>query len=262
MVYEWSADVSVCGSEPLFILTGHSHHSPGKNGDEDDPFNDADPLLDFGDLPDTYSTNSGSNGARHQFILGAPRLGGFVDFEKDGHPSSLANGDDLTAIDDGEGVTRDPSSEWQNGNSVNIDLNVQNCTGTADVAMWLDWDQNGTFEADEYYTFLDQACGSVNTVSLIVPGPEDYTVGSTLNVRTRIFSDETAAPGGSLDATDFSGVAANGEVEDYSWEFGPTAIALSDFSASNASSRLSPILMAAFGLLAAAGLFLRKEINT
>jgi hypothetical protein len=261
MVYEWSADVSTCGSEPLFIITGQSHHSPGKNGEENDPFDDSDPLLDYGDLPDSYSTYTATNGAAHKFILGAPRLGGLVDFEKDGAPSTFANGDDSNGIDDHDGVTRDPETKWQNGASVNISLDVQNCTGTAVVAMWIDWDQSGTFEADEYYTFPDLTCGAVNEVSITVPGSGDYTVGDPLNTRVRIFSDGTAAPGGSLDSGDFAGTADNGEVEDYTWNFGPTAIALTDFSASSSSTRILPILMGALVVLAAAGIVLRKKID-
>jgi hypothetical protein len=268
MVYEWSADISVCGPDPLFIITGVSHHSPSLLGPEDDPFDDGDPLLDFGDLPDTYSTVTATNGAAHTFIVGAPRLGGFVDYETDGHPTLLANGDDVTGIDDGEGVFRDESTKWQNGQLVNITFDVQNCDDpatpeieTADVAMWIDWDNNGTFEADEYYTFLDLACGTQHTVQILVPGPEDYTVGTTLGVRVRIFSDETAAPGGSLDAGDFAGVATDGEVEDYTWDFGPTAISLTEFSASTSASRLLPVLMVALVVLAAAGLILQRKIK-
>lgn len=261
MVYEWSADISVCGPDPLFIITGVSHHSPSKLGPEDDPFRDKDPLLDFGDLPDTYKTLTVTNGAAHIFIVGAPRLGGFVDYEPDGHPSLLANGDDMTALDDGEGVFRDESTSWQNGQTVNITFDVQNCSETADVAMWIDWDNNGTFEADEYYTFLDLACGAQHTVQITVPGPQDYTVGTTLSVRVRIFSDEDAAPGGSLDWGDFAGIAANGEVEDHTWDFGPTAISLTEFSASSPSARLLPILVAALVVLAAAGFILQRKIK-
>ena len=157
MVYEWSADVSICGEEPLYIITGESHHSPIKNDDpdENDDFDDQDPFIDFGDLPDTYSTYTATNGAAHIWIGGAPRLGSLLDFESDGNPTTLANGDDNDSLDDHDGVTRDSTTNWQLGSVVSITLDVQNIpiTDTAVVGMWIDWDQNGTFEATEYYTF-------------------------------------------------------------------------------------------------------------
>jgi hypothetical protein len=49
-------------------------------------------------------------------------------------------------------------------------------------------------------------------------------------VRVRAF-DPANLPGGSLDAGDFVGFATNGEVEDYRWNFGPTAVRLSSMAA-------------------------------
>lgn len=47
--------------------------------------------LDFGDLPDTYGTLLGSNGARHA-VAGGPVLGATVDTEADGQPNAAATG--------------------------------------------------------------------------------------------------------------------------------------------------------------------------
>ena len=82
MVYEWSVDLGPaganCGNNLVVFITGNSHHSPGKHGSQDDPF---DPptgdqtFSDFGDLPDTYGTTESAGGARHYIKVDAPYLG-------------------------------------------------------------------------------------------------------------------------------------------------------------------------------------------
>ncbi|MGD2115524.1 MAG: hypothetical protein PVG07_10750, partial [Acidobacteriota bacterium] len=73
MVYEWSVDLGPggadCGPEPIYFVTGVSHHSPSKNSDENDDFpppDDPEELIfsDWGDLPDVYGTTEAAGGAR------------------------------------------------------------------------------------------------------------------------------------------------------------------------------------------------------
>jgi hypothetical protein len=243
MVYEWSVDLSAtgCGKNPIYVLTGASHHSPIKNGDLDQnddfcvdlPCDQDDALTDWGDLPDTYTTLNASSGAGHRIITNNPHLGPLTDPENDGVPSVSASQDDAINADDDDGVTRTPDESWTNGATVHIDFDVMCATTDADLAMWIDWDNSGTFEADEYYVFLNVPCNAVYTAAIVVPGASDYLVGRGLYVRARIFADVVDAPGGSLDSGDFSGLALSGEVEDYLWDFSPTAITLEQLSASN-----------------------------
>ncbi len=59
---------------------------------------------DHGDAPLPYPTMDSVNGARH-YPTGGPILGNIIDYENDGHPSLLADGDDLTGgPDDEDGV--------------------------------------------------------------------------------------------------------------------------------------------------------------
>jgi len=108
MVYEWSVDLSGFGPNPIFIITGNSHHSPAKTGPEDDPF-PAPPqegvLRDFGDLPAPYPTLRSANGPRHYIVPNGTFLGAVgPDPETDGQPHQYALGDDLSGIDDEDGV--------------------------------------------------------------------------------------------------------------------------------------------------------------
>ncbi len=243
MVYEWSADLTTCGSNGIFVLSGESHHSPSKNDDENDEFPpdpDPQPLTDYGDLPDTYSTLEASNGARHTITINGAYLGTNPDPEVDGQPSSDATGD-MASANDEDGVIRTGATNWLPGNTVNLKLNVQGSTPTADVGIWLDWNGDGDFsEANEFYSFLDLPTGGTSTVDILIPA--NYPAGAPVNVRARIFNDEADAPGGSLDAGDYAGLGTTGEVEDHQWFFGPTAITLLNVTAGNQDNALILVL--------------------
>jgi hypothetical protein len=183
--------------------------------------------LDYGDLPEVYnSTMLGENGARHS--TGSLRLGPGVEPDADGQESPTAQGD---ALDDG--VERAPD-KWTNGAVVNIVLDLQGTTpgGLVDVGIWIDWNHNGMFEGSDFFNFPGLNAGSENTVQITVPDAGTYQSTSTVNARVRAF-DPASLPGGSLDAGDYLGAAANGEVEDYQWSFGPTAITLTALTASS-----------------------------
>jgi hypothetical protein len=256
MVYEWSLDLAAagCGGNPLFLVTGQSHHSPSKVSDENDDFPPLtpSPFYDFGDLPDSYGTLDASGGPAHVITVDGARLGAVApDIEPDGQPGTFATGDDALGTLDEDGMTVNTTPRWQNGNTVSVNLDVQGTTptGTADIGMWIDWNGDGDFgDAGEFYLYLDRPTGVVATESFVVPGASIYTVGDTLNVRVRIFNDEADAPGGSLDATDYLGAATSGEIEDHQFYFGPTAISLLTLS----DSDLRPSSVAAILLLMAA----------
>ncbi len=260
MVYEWSVDLDQagCGDYSYFFIVGESHHSPIKNDDidEDDNFYDlpTDPFRDFGDLPDIYGTYLASAGAAHTILINGASLGRPPDMELDGQPTSGAAGDGSAGIEDEDGVTR-IGGRWENGAMVGVDLDVRGSTETADIAMWIDWNGNGGFmDAGEYYAFLNRPTGSIVSESIVVPDATTYAQGDPLYVRVRIMNDEVDAPGGTLDPGDFLGTAASGEVEDYCWDFSPTAVGLQSFGEDTGSSSGVLVWLGSLAVLVLAGL--------
>lgn len=230
------------GQSGIFVLS-----SGETNVDIDAGF--AESLLDYGDLPANYAaTLLMDDGARH--LVGTLTLGSSSDFDPDGQESVSAAGDDGDSDgNDDDGVGLDPATRWSNGDMVNIQINVGGTTdsGTGDLGVWIDWNGDGTFDpSTDFFSFSGLATGTATTVSLVVPDSTIYTVGSYLNVRTRIF-DPSSLPGGSLDAADYLGLAVNGEVEDYRWTFTPTSVTLVNLSATTNTWQM--LIWAVAGLL-------------
>jgi hypothetical protein len=208
-------------------------------------------------LPDSYSTLKASDGARHTLTINSAFLGTAPDSEVDGQPSMDASGD-IASANDEDGVVRNGTENWQPGNTVSLDLNVMGSTETADVGIWIDWNGDGNFdEANEFYSFLDLPTGGVSTVNILIPA--NYVSGSPVYTRARIFNNETDAPGGSLDASDYEGVGATGEVEDYQWFFGPTAITLINASTGTQETGLMLVLALTVVALIVTMVYLRRR---
>jgi len=87
MVYEWSVDLSeyTNTSNPIFILSGASHHSPSKTGGEDDPFNDNDLLGAIGNF---VWQDSNRNGVQDDGEPGAENV--TVNLFEDGNNTPVA----------------------------------------------------------------------------------------------------------------------------------------------------------------------------
>lgn len=81
------------------------------------------------------------------------------------------------------------------------------CTGPAFVAGWIDFDGNGSFDADDRSATASCASGS-GTVSLTWTVPADYALQTTSYMRLRLSPDEAGV-------ANPAGVAVNGEAEDY-----------------------------------------------
>lgn len=81
------------------------------------------------------------------------------------------------------------------------------CTGPAFVAGWIDFDGNGSFDADERSATASCPGGS-GTVSLTWTIPADYAMQATSYMRLRLAPSAT-------DVNNPTGLATNGEVEDY-----------------------------------------------
>lgn len=212
--------------------------------------------IDFGDLPPAYgNTTFADDGARH--CIGSIFLGSGPDADGDGQESLTAVGDST----DEDGVDRDMTDPWLNGAGVDIEFDLTSSAGPVDIGLWIDWNGNDTFDAGtDFFPFTGVAAGGVSVHTITVPGAATYTLGSTVNARVRVFA-AGGAPGGSLDATDYVGLATNGEVEDYQWGFTPTAVSLQDVTAVTHQSKLV-WLVVAFGTLLSGALFWQHRKNS
>lgn len=197
-------------------------------------------VFDFGDLPDgPYPTLLASNGARHRTTTGL-RLGDNVDAEGDGVPNASALGDDTAYVigtaDDEDGVVRQPgvgggsNGGWSNGtvasgNGGRLDITINGGSGRPQV--FIDFG-NGAGGASGTLTevTLRNALGTplslplssgTHQVYFDIPAGTFNTDGQPIAVRVRL------STAGGLAAT---GPAPDGEVEDYIYTFGPTAVFL------------------------------------
>lgn len=103
-------------------------------------------VFDYGDLPDTYGTVLGSDGARHR-VTGNVYLGASApDLELDGQPTINSDGDDNDGNDDEDGV-KFASADVQANSTIEFDITATG--GGALLNAWVDFNNNGVFEASE-----------------------------------------------------------------------------------------------------------------
>jgi hypothetical protein len=181
---------------------------------------------DYGDAPSSYDTISGGLGAYHTFqdndfdgVIDpneAIFLGAALDGEAGGNPSVAANSDDLSG-DDEDGITNladiNPSATGYVINSSDIFITNQ-LGASSTLHAWLDFDNNGAFDSDEYASIsVADGLANQNPASGLTwgsaPGLSSATQGSTTYLRFRLTSDSD------ITAASATGVADNGEVEDY-----------------------------------------------
>ena len=237
MVYEWSVDLGPggadCGNNVIVFITGNSHHSPGKHGQQDDPFDDPpgdQTFSDFGDLPDSYATTVAAGGARHYIKVNAPYLGQSLLAETDGQPTADASGDGAEE----DGVTANVTANWTPGSTQTFDVVVSRApAGGALLGGWFDWNGDGVFNPGEFVSWSGLGTGT-HTLSITVGAGFDWQ-NDSLNARFRVFSSQADAPGGSLDSGDYSGTAADGEVEDYVFPPGSLPVSLNAFASEHAA---------------------------
>lgn len=167
-------------------------------------------VADFGDAPSTFGTRysgSGTPPAFHLLNNGSPNtvyLGAGVDADGNGLNGTAANGDDTEINTFGGGDDED-------GISVLADITTaQNsysttlvCTNGANIGGWIDFNQSGTFDANE---FANGLCASGST-TLTWSGLNGLVTGTTY-ARFRIASALASV-------SNPTGFAVDGEVEDY-----------------------------------------------
>jgi hypothetical protein len=181
------------------------------------------PSIDFGDLPASYNLSSrADDGARH--VIVNRYLGNLIDGEEDADERPNADGDDLTGVNDDDGVM--PIGEWEDGEDGGV-IEVQT-TGVGYLNGWIDWNNNGAFETTEHVISNTLLSTAVQTRSLDVPAGRISNITQPVSyyARFRYFSTSVDNP-----ESQYDGIYYDGEVEDYHWYFGPSDIGLDDAEA-------------------------------
>jgi len=205
--------------------------------------------LDFGDAPDSYATLAESGGARHvidsDLFMGASAPDADTDGFSDGTEDSpnTATDDDTkgTTPDDEDGVVSFDTLRTTD-TTYSVDVTATNNTGSgATLIGWIDFDCDGSFQADEG-TMVSVADGTTNSSATLTwsnigtTGP-NITSGDTF-ARFRLTTDidiTTSTPGGET---------LDGEVEDYSVSISnqaPTDIILSNSSVAENQTIGTPV---------------------
>ncbi len=175
---------------------------------------DGPPTLDFGDAPTPYPVTLAENGARH--TVGPLFLGSFVDAELNGAHSVAAAGDGS----DEDGILF--LTGLSPGQTESIQVTASLPGGLLNA--WIDWNADGDWSDVGEYVFVEQTLAAgANSLALNVPASV-----STGNKVAR-FRLSTAT------AVDVTGLAPDGEVEDYVVSVVTPGVwsALGPFSATN-----------------------------
>jgi hypothetical protein len=213
LVYEMSLDVTDCPDSWVAQVV-EAHNSPPKFTIPTPPV-----IRDYGDAPESYGTYRDDNGARHWLVDGGPILGSSVDAEIDSAgPDTCACLDDVTDLDDEDGVGNGSPNLPQ---LIPGQVNSIQVVGTAGakVDAWIDFDGNGTFDLGDQIASSFTLSGGPDNINF--PVPPNTTTGDTW-ARFRVSSAGGLGP---------MGDAPDGEVEDYTLRFAPTAVTLASFKA-------------------------------
>lgn len=189
---------------------------------------DHDPMLiglfdyDFSDSPTSYGVAWHTGG-------GSLYLGNNWTSDLEPNPNSDDGSDD--------GVVRS-AFPWQPGNNVSIDVTA---SGDGYLACWFDWDNDGSFAVPSEQAVGQNIVAGTQTLNLTVGAA--FNNGGNLYVRCRLYPF-TLAPEGVASPT---GQAIDGEVEDYLWQFSPTAVGLQSAGVNGLQTK---VLVMVVGLVA------------
>ena len=160
---------------------------------------------DWGDAPDgPYPTFLASNGARHTIINGI-MLGIAIDGEPDGQPDPAALGDDNDLMypppnDDEDGVVFLGSLKPGMAANVNVTVSIQGYLNA-----WFDFNQNGSWADPGEHIFIDALIpAGLNPLAFLVP---PTALPGQVYARFRFST---------IQGLTYTGLAPDGEVEDYS----------------------------------------------
>ncbi len=160
-------------------------------------------LRDFGDAPDSYGTLLASDGARHLGEDG-PILGTQRDFEADGQPTPLCDGDDLNAVDDDDGIILPEALVV--GGPLTFHYTLSN---EAFMSVWVDYNVDGDWDdvGEQAVAFYPPFLSAENIGSWPDADLTSRTVASPgMHLRFRVSDAEMYSPNGAI---------VGGEVEDY-----------------------------------------------
>nr|WP_271958423.1 dockerin type I domain-containing protein [Rubripirellula sp.] len=201
-------------------------------------------LYDFGDAPESiivggiervYPTQLASDGARHQVVVGGPRLGtAAADPEADAFPVASASGDDLVGFDDEDGLATFGSTLTPGTLMQDVVLSHDAGATGAFLNAWIDLNMDGDWSDPDEHVLNDVAlnAGVSSTALDGVLVPAGLLPGTTF-LRARISTDA------GLTAT---GAASDGEVEDFALTVGSPPAQIADLSVSNVVSDSEPEL--------------------
>lgn len=214
---------------------------------------------DYGDSPDTYGTISGAAGAYHSFadydfdgVIGSAEelyLGALIDGEAGGNPDTAAASDDTNNLDDEDGISSldqiDPDSGSYSISAANIAITNSYAT-SATLHGWIDFDLNGTFDADEYASVsvasgLNNQNPAAGLTWSTTPGIESVTPGSTTYLRLRLTTDS------GFTSASATGEAENGEVEDYAmtvFDAAPTPVNITRSNPTDSTTNADDVVFA------------------
>jgi hypothetical protein len=213
-----------------------------------DEVNDEDPshyfgTLDYGDLPSSFGlTTLADNGARHSLTGINLTIGPDKDMEPDGNPDSAALGDDLDNVADEKGVYRPTGSNWSDGQGelivfIDVDAPTEG-EYIGCLTGWLDYhDGSGggpDFSFDDDGEFIIQNIAVMQGENqLYFPLPVGVADDASFFGRFRLvpFTGEVIDGVCTQNPIGYAGYAEGGEVEDQVFVFGPTAVALTGFTA-------------------------------
>ena len=175
----------------------------------------SDPTMDFGDAPASYGTWLEDDGARHS-VDASLYLGAKVDAENRAFPAPAESDDRQDGSDDEDGI-QFPTA-LSPGESTIIEASA---SGAGYLNVWLDYNRDGRFgEAERVLSGVAMSAGtSFHTFEL----PENAALGDTW-LRARFGSAQN------LSAT---GLAADGEVEDYAVKIEPAATSTQHYPSAN-----------------------------
>ncbi|RME11236.1 MAG: hypothetical protein D6802_07315 [Ardenticatenia bacterium] len=197
--------------------------------------------LDYNDL-DGYPTAS--------HIPDGLRLGKKVDAENTAHLSTTGLGDDSDRQADEDGVIRALNTQWLANRVVTLTVTVNGCrTGTCYLNGWIDWRKNINYtDSDDH--IWDDVSVSNGVHQLTTTVPSDVNLSNATGIAARFRICPTANTCNTPDATNVVG----GEVEEYLWNFGPTAVEIASFDGSTLTvqggwkdPRIAALLMFALG---------------
>lgn len=189
---EVAADTGSAQEEPPLRRSNASvFHNPGEEA----------AVLDFGDAPDpTYPTLLASDGARHVIVPGV-QLGLQIDPEPDGQPTVPADGDDLAALDDEDGIL------FLNAFIPGQVSTIQVTASTSGyISGWIDFAGDGSWAQLGDQVMNMSAVPGAGTYGYAITVPPQAAPGPTY-ARFRFTTQQTTMS--------YTGLVTDGEVEDY-----------------------------------------------